>query len=82
MFKNSPYICYTFFAIDDVIVTSVNNYTSIMRISTEEKYLIKSLQENKKYGATAPLYPLQDFKALYKYCIIIIIIIIKAQRVS
>ena len=24
----------------------------------------------------APLYPLQDFKALYKYCIIIIIIII------
>jgi len=53
-----------------------------MRISTEEKYLIKSLQENKKYGATAPLYPLQDFKALYKYCIIIIIIIIKAQRVS
>ena len=25
---------------------------------------------------SAPLYPLQDFKALYKYCIIIIIIII------
>jgi len=24
----------------------------------------------------APLYPLQDFKALYKYCIIIVIIII------
>jgi len=23
----------------------------------------------------APLYPLQDFKALYKYCIIIIIIL-------
>jgi len=26
MFKNSPYICYTFFAIDDLIVTSVNTY--------------------------------------------------------
>ena len=26
--------------------------------------------------ASAPLYPLQDFKAVYKYCIIIIIIII------
>jgi len=32
---------------------------------------------------TAPLYPLQDFKALYKYCIIIIIIIIQvACRVT
>jgi len=54
MFKNSPSICYTFFAIDDVIVTSVNTYTSVMGISTEDKYLktvIKSLQENKKYGA-------------------------------
>jgi len=28
MFKNSPYICYIFFAIDDVIVTSVNTYMS------------------------------------------------------
>jgi len=51
MFKNSPSICYIFFAIDDLIVTSVNTYTSVMGISTEDKYLIKSLQENKKYGA-------------------------------
>ena len=29
-----------------------------------------------KILGTAPLHPLQDFKALYKYCIIIIIIII------
>jgi len=36
MFKNnSPYISYRFFAIDDVIVTSVNNYASMMGISTE-----------------------------------------------
>jgi len=34
MFKNSPYICYTFFAIDDVIVPSVKNYMSMMGIST------------------------------------------------
>ena len=40
MFKNSPSICYTFFAIDDVFVTSVNTYTSMMGISTEDKYLI------------------------------------------
>ena len=46
MFKNSP-----FFAIDDVIVTLVNTYTSIMGISTEGKYLIKSVRENMKYGA-------------------------------
>jgi len=51
MLKNSPYICYTFFAIDDVIVTSVNTYTSMMGISTEDNYLAKSLLENKKYGA-------------------------------
>jgi len=51
MFKNSPSICYIFFAIDDVIVTSVNTYTSMMGISTEDKYLIKSLPEHKKYGA-------------------------------
>jgi len=51
MFKNSPYICYTFFAIDDVIVTSVNTYTSMMGISTEDNYFVKSLRENKKYGA-------------------------------
>jgi len=30
MFKNSPSICYTFFTTDDVIVTSVNTYTSMM----------------------------------------------------
>jgi len=47
MFKNSPSTCYTFFAIDDVIVTSVNTYTSMMGISIED-YLIKSLPENKK----------------------------------
>jgi len=51
MFKNSPSICYIFFAIDDVIVMSVNTYTSMMGISTEDKYLIKSLQENTKHGA-------------------------------
>jgi len=50
-FKNSPSICYIFFAVDDVIVTSVNTYTSVMGISTEDKYLVKSLPENKKYGA-------------------------------
>jgi len=47
MFKNSPSIRYTFFAIDDVIVTSVDTYTSTMGISIEDKYLIKSLQKNK-----------------------------------
>jgi len=41
MLKNSPYICYTFFVIDDVIVTSVNTYSSMMGISTEDKYLIR-----------------------------------------
>jgi len=51
MFKNSPSICYIFFAIDHVTVTSVNTYTSMMGIGTEDKYLIKSLPENKKYGA-------------------------------
>ena len=51
MFKNSPSICYIFFAIDDEIVTSVNTYSSMMGISAEEKYLNKSLRENKKYGA-------------------------------
>ena len=51
MFKNSPSICYIFFAIDDAIVTSVDTYTSTMGISSQDKYLIKSLQENKKYGS-------------------------------
>jgi len=51
MFKNSPSICYIFFAIDDVIVTLVTTCTSMMGISTEDKYLIRSLRENKKYGA-------------------------------
>ena len=50
MFKNSPSTCYIFFAIDDVTVTSVNTCTSMMGISTVEKYLIKSLRENKKCG--------------------------------
>jgi len=45
MFKNSPSFCYIFFAVDDVIVTSVNTYTSMMGFSTEDKYLIKSLRE-------------------------------------
>jgi len=38
MFKNGPYICYIFFAIDDVIVTSVNTYASMMGNSAEGKY--------------------------------------------
>ena len=38
-FKNSPSICYTFFAIDDVIMTSVNTHTSMMGFRTEDKYL-------------------------------------------
>jgi len=41
MFKNNPYICYIFFAIDDVIVTSVNTYASLVGIDTEDKYVIK-----------------------------------------
>ena len=45
------YICYTFLAIDDIIATSVNTYTSMMGISTEDNHFIKSLRENKKYGA-------------------------------
>jgi len=32
-----------------IIVKSVNTYTSMMGISTEDKHLIKSLPENKKY---------------------------------
>jgi len=51
MFKNSPSTCYTFFAIDDLIVTSVNTYTSVMGISTKDKYVTKSLPEKKKHGA-------------------------------
>jgi len=50
MFKTSWPICYIFFAIDDVTVTSVNTCMSMMGISTKGKYLIKSLAENKKYG--------------------------------
>jgi len=34
MFKNSRSICYMFFAIDDVIVTSVNTCMSMMGIIT------------------------------------------------
>jgi len=51
MFKNIPSICYIFFAIDDVIVTSVNTYMSVTEINTEDKHLTKSLPENKKYRA-------------------------------
>jgi len=32
-------------------VTSVNTYTSIMGFSTEDKYLMKCLLVNNKYGA-------------------------------
>jgi len=45
-FFETQCICYTFVAIDDVIVTSVNTYTSMMGISTEDKYLIKSWPAN------------------------------------
>jgi len=38
MFKNSPYICYIFFGIDDIIVTSVNTCASMMGNGTEGKY--------------------------------------------
>ena len=51
---NTDYKCLIIvhlFAIDDLTVTSVNTYTSMMGISTEDKYLIKSLPEDKKYGA-------------------------------
>ena len=51
MLKNSPSVCYIFFAIDDVIMMSVNTYTSMMGFRTEDKYLLKSLRENKKCGA-------------------------------
>jgi len=37
MFKNNSSICYIFFAIDDVTVTSVNTYTLVMGISIEDK---------------------------------------------
>jgi len=47
MFKNSPSICYIFFAIDGVNVTSVNTYMSMVGISTEDKDLIKSLRETR-----------------------------------
>ena len=51
MFKNSPSICYIFCAINNVSVTLVNIYTSMMGFCSEDKPLIKSLRENKKYGA-------------------------------
>jgi len=35
MFKNSPSVCYIFFAIDGVIVTSINTPMSMMGIITE-----------------------------------------------
>jgi len=49
--KKVHLLFYIFFAVDDITVTSVNTYTSMVGISIEDKYLIKSLQENKKYGA-------------------------------
>jgi len=37
MFKNSPFICYIFFAVDDVIVTSGNDVNTLMiGISTDQ----------------------------------------------
>jgi len=51
MFKNSPSICYIFFAIDYVIVMSIKTYASVMGINTEDKYLVRFLRENKKYLA-------------------------------
>jgi len=51
MFKNIPSICYIFFAIDDLIVTSVNTYMSMTEINTEDEHLTKFLPENKNYGA-------------------------------
>jgi len=39
--KNSPSVCYIFFAIDDVIMMSVNTYTSMMGINIEDKYSMK-----------------------------------------
>jgi len=36
MSKSSPSICYIFFAINDVTVTSVNTYTSVMRIALKK----------------------------------------------
>jgi len=54
-------------------VTSVNTYKSMMGISIEDKYLIKSLPENKKYGAKRLLklfsnknWSLDGLKALIK----------------
>jgi len=44
MFKYGPSICYIFYAIDDVTVTSVNTYMSMMGISI-------FFTRNKKYGA-------------------------------
>jgi len=51
---NTDYKClkivHLFVAIDNVIVMSVNTYMSMMEL-TLKKYLIKSLRENRKYGA-------------------------------
>jgi len=32
MFKISPYMCYIFFAVDDVIVMTVKTYMSLMEL--------------------------------------------------
>ena len=37
MFKNSPSICYIFFAIDNVIVTSVNTIDIVLNIALIKK---------------------------------------------
>jgi len=39
--KNSPSVCYMFFAIDGVIMVSVNTYMSMMGINIEDKYSMK-----------------------------------------
>jgi len=36
MFKNSPSVWYIFFAVDDVSLSSVNTYTSMMGMSIED----------------------------------------------
>ena len=53
MFNKSPSICCTLFAIDDVIVTSVNTYTSMMRITLKISTRSNLCQKIKKYGAKA-----------------------------
>jgi len=51
MFENSTSICYTFFAVDDVIVTSINTYMSMMEDIYVGPTWSNLCQKNKKYGA-------------------------------